>query len=1117
MPPFLKSFIAAASFAAALTANCAASAPSARIPDSIGFTIAGTDFALRAVSAAAQRVDLTRSMLRTEDAGKTELHTPFGIFNWSEVRETLQSGKTRFQYRAAVPDSGSPIQLEISALLPAARTADSPPYFDGQRLTFPREASELEYQHLLRNVREVLLPVADGTLVFTGNFNVCFQDNRKWNQDAWELRLGVEADSFEFQVFFEPYRDVPVPLAEAANMGFLDEVADDGRGGWTDQGPDNDLRMFPVGTQIFNHVRFEIVDPAKNQGKSCLAMAGPERSYFLNEAIVVPAQPVAARYLHLLSGVAWPKIDDAGTVTIEYDVADVPPTVQTIRTGIHTANFWSCAWLPEGVIGWQGKNFHTDIALYQCAIPLRNVPVKRITFTASGKQVWLIAGLSLSTRPLEGIDADRNTIADDGVKWKQLRSTIDLVPGGILDFFRPEEAPAGKYGFLRNVGDHFEFENRPGEAVRFYGANLCFFGAFMDRNDADRMAEHMARSGYNAVRLHHFDELLTLNQAKSTDLDPARLDELDYLVAALKKRGIYITLDFFTLRPVPKTELRNVEPETIREDIKLLTYVNDSVRDNMYSFAANLMNHVNPYTGLAWKDDPAIAHISLLNENTLFDLLNLFPESRRQYEEAFRKSPAGQKTYAAAEEEALARRVFYSELFKKGFRDFRAYLRGLGVRVPVTDFNCGNTGLIYPIRETFDYVDNHFYFDHPVFLGANWNLPYQISNRSSMPTLVEPLPETASSRIFGKPFTVTEWNFCFPNSYAVEGAFLTGAYAALQDWSGLYRFVYNDKKENIAGAGAFELTMFNVIDDPVRMLSERAGVCFFRRGDVRIAPVAFPAAISRNLASLPDQDFRMPDAARLGVFFGRVGAVIDGDGDGDGGKLPPGSATILPLDSGSTARQWPVPVLNPALTGRDFLSELARKSGQPETLLQRDPFRLTSVTGEISLEPDNVKFTVTTPNSEGVLLNGETGAELPFLRIANRDGFAAFLAAAVDGRTLRESERILLLHLTESKNSEMEFSDSRRQVVNRLGKVPVLIRRGNADVTLKRSLEGFRLYAVDLSGKRIFEIPLKKVPEGAAFHADTFAENSVTLAYELVREEKTDVSSDIGTPNLPQP
>ena len=40
------------------------------------------------------------------------------------------------------------------------------------------------------------------------------------------------------------------------NRGFKDEVADDGKGGWSDQGPTTDLREFPTGAQNFGGVPF---------------------------------------------------------------------------------------------------------------------------------------------------------------------------------------------------------------------------------------------------------------------------------------------------------------------------------------------------------------------------------------------------------------------------------------------------------------------------------------------------------------------------------------------------------------------------------------------------------------------------------------------------------------------------------------------------------------------------------------------------------------------------------------------------------------------------------------------------------------------------------------------
>lgn len=66
----------------------------------------------------------------------------------------------------------------------------------------------------------------------------------------------------------------PIDLAPYANIPFNDEVEKDGKGGWTDQGA-NDFRMMPLGRQKAAGVFFEILDPARNNGKSCIGLRGP--------------------------------------------------------------------------------------------------------------------------------------------------------------------------------------------------------------------------------------------------------------------------------------------------------------------------------------------------------------------------------------------------------------------------------------------------------------------------------------------------------------------------------------------------------------------------------------------------------------------------------------------------------------------------------------------------------------------------------------------------------------------------------------------------------------------------------------------------------------------------
>ncbi len=80
---------------------------------------------------------------------------------------------------------------------------------------------------------------------------------------------------------FPSYQDkfIYIDLSKAANMGFYDPVAEDGTGGWADFGPTSCLKEIPFGIQKFEDgiIPFEILDPAKNNGKSVVVLNGPKR------------------------------------------------------------------------------------------------------------------------------------------------------------------------------------------------------------------------------------------------------------------------------------------------------------------------------------------------------------------------------------------------------------------------------------------------------------------------------------------------------------------------------------------------------------------------------------------------------------------------------------------------------------------------------------------------------------------------------------------------------------------------------------------------------------------------------------------------------------------------
>ncbi|MDR2674504.1 MAG: hypothetical protein LBC18_06450 [Opitutaceae bacterium] len=183
------------------------------------------------------------------------------------------------------------------------------------------------------------------------------------------------------------------------------------------------------------------------------------------------------------------------------------------------------------------------------------------------------------------------------------------------------DAPAGKHGFVRVENGHFV--NDKGR-VKFHATNLTGPANFPTHEQADKLAARLARFGINCVRLHYFDStygnFMTEKQAGifgigdpvpnafSADpeqpmprFDPAQIDRQDYLIAALKKRGIYVNINTHVAR------FRNG-----------VCFFDPLVIAAEKEYARALLTRVNPYTGLSYTNDPCVALIEINNENTVF-------------------------------------------------------------------------------------------------------------------------------------------------------------------------------------------------------------------------------------------------------------------------------------------------------------------------------------------------------------------------------------------------------------------------------------------------------------------------------------------------------------------
>ncbi|HZF14950.1 MAG TPA: hypothetical protein VE046_03310 [Steroidobacteraceae bacterium] len=133
--------------------------------------------------------------------------------------------------------------------------------------------------------------------------------------------------------------------------------------------------------------------------------------------------------------------------------------------------------------------------------------------------------------------------------------------------------------------------------------------------DAD--VYHFARLGFDAYRVHVWDR--EVSDAQGNVVQNEHLRAFDYLLAALKKRGIKIILTPLQFgnagHPEPGVPLAGFTSKygkqgslEIRESWPL-----------QERYLAQFVSHVNPYTGLAYKDDPDILAFEICNEPGHFE------------------------------------------------------------------------------------------------------------------------------------------------------------------------------------------------------------------------------------------------------------------------------------------------------------------------------------------------------------------------------------------------------------------------------------------------------------------------------------------------------------------
>jgi len=423
-----------------------------------------------------------------------------------------------------------------------------------------------------------------------------------------------------------------------------------------------------------------------------------------------------------------------------------------------------------------------------------------------------------------------------------------------LSFVYAGEKPAGRHGFLKVEGDQFIFED--GTKAKFWGT--CFNSAqcFPSHEHSAKVAKRLAKTGVNIVRFHQMDAEWSTpnifqftkgeNKPNTLSFDPVSIDRLDYLIHCLRQEGIYIHMDLLTYRRFKEGD--GLKDAYLLDDAaKPYSTYNKKLIDLQKKFNYDIWTHINPYTGMAYKDDPAIVLVEITNEADLFTQKPVLEPYRTELEDRYRawaknkkiKLPGGKIDFTKNEKTILQ---FFIDVTQDYYRDMIQHMRETGVKIPITGTNWSRGVAHLSSQLVTDYTDSHAYTSGD---GGWRDINGKFGNKPNIGGTNNMFPSLAFNRVAGKPFFVSEWDNPWPNEWRAESSLLMAAVGSLQGWGGFsihtYRYGLDEDVDMIGkpitsrsiGNRAYRGGVFDTFNDPAKFGLFYHAALIMRRGDVK--------------------------------------------------------------------------------------------------------------------------------------------------------------------------------------------------------------------------------------------------------------------------------------------
>ncbi len=179
----------------------------------------------------------------------------------------------------------------------------------------------------------------------------------------------------------------------------------------------------------------------------------------------------------------------------------------------------------------------------------------------------------------------------------------------------PAEVAGARGRVVLTSDGHLGFAD--GSRLRLVGTTLQWLTAMPDSANAVVIARRLRALGINCVRLNSFDvnvwSAVSIFRASTPStlqdgLDPVQMQKFDWFMHQLRQHGIYYVFTFQSTW-TPRQGDGVLQPDSTGWGARVPVLFNRRIQQIQRDVVRALLSHVNTFTDIAYKDDPALAYV----------------------------------------------------------------------------------------------------------------------------------------------------------------------------------------------------------------------------------------------------------------------------------------------------------------------------------------------------------------------------------------------------------------------------------------------------------------------------------------------------------------------------